>query len=543
MTSDPQENTVILPRRRDVATTLPSQVGPQLLRQTSLYDRMENETRDLLRQRLRAVSFVLFCGFLMFWLRAWFLDGAFGGVDDLAEILLIIGGLSLLFYSKLKFTLQQLRWLELLFFGVITLFIAINDYQEILKTSLTRMNVYELSAVKSCFMHFFGLLMIYGMFIPNTWTRALKVLIPIAITPVIVLSTLRLKSVEFRQFAMEFQSPEQMSEHLIGICFGILASVYASYTFNQLRREAFQAKQIGQYRLKEKLGSGGMGDVYLAEHQLLKRPCAIKLIRPENQTDRQTMARFEQEVQTTALLSHWNTIDVYDYGRTEDGTFYYVMEYLPGLSISDLVKRFGPLPADRVIHLLRQTCDALQEAHSVGLIHRDIKPANIFAAERGGVYDVAKLLDFGLVKPVTTSGTDLQITQEGAAVGSPLYMSPEQATNSTAVDARSDIYSLGATAYYALTGRPPFTGDNTIQVVVAHARDPVIPPSQYCATVPLELEAIILKCLAKKPEDRYQTISDLEHALAACRDSGKWGNRQAQEWWQARQSQTVVVTD
>ncbi|MFO1022570.1 MAG: serine/threonine-protein kinase [Planctomycetales bacterium] len=543
MTANPNENTVIFPRHRDVATTLPSQVAPQPLRHATLFNRMENETRDLLRQRLRAVSFVLFCGFLMFWFRAWFLDGAFGGFDDLVEIVLVIGGFTALFYSKLRFTLRQLRSLELLFFALVALFTALNDYQEILRTSLARSNVYELSAVKSCFMHFFGLVMLYGMFIPNTWTRALQVILPIALTPVFVLGILRLKSVEFRQFAMEFQNPEQMSEHLISICFGVLASVYASYTYNQLRREAFQAKQIGQYRLKDKLGSGGMGDVYLAEHQLLKRPCAIKLIRPENQTDRQTMARFEQEVQTTALLSHWNTIDVYDYGRTEDGTFYYVMEYLPGMSISDLVKQFGPLSAPRVIHLFRQTCDALREAHSVGLIHRDIKPANIFAAERGGVHDVAKLLDFGLVKPVTTANSDLQITQEGAAVGSPLYMSPEQATNNTAVDARSDIYSLGATAYYALTGRPPFTGDNTIQVVVAHARDPVVPPSEFCSTVPEDLEEVILKCLAKRPEDRYQTIAELEHALASCHDAGKWSEKQAREWWHSRRPAPIIVAD
>src|SRR3990172_6097831 len=174
------------------------------------------------------------------------------------------------------------------------------------------------------------------------------------------------------------------------------------------------------------------------------------------------------------------------------------MEYLPGLSLTDLVEKHGPLPPRRAIHLLVQTCDALAEAHGRGLIHRDIKPGNIFSAQRGGFYDVAKLLDFGLAKPVSTHGAgSMDVTQEGSITGSPLYMSPEQALGDHEPDARSDVYSLGAVAYYLLTGVPPFDGDRPIRIILAHAHDPVVPPSRLRADVPADLEAVVLRCLSK----------------------------------------------
>ena len=259
----------------------------------------------------------------------------------------------------------------------------------------------------------------------------------------------------------------------------MIAATIGAHTIGRLRREAFEARQLGQYRLGRPLGRGGMGEVYLAEHQLLKRPCAIKLIRPDKAGDPTVMARFEREVRSSAKLSHWNNIDIFDYGRTEDGTFYYVMEYLPGLSLFDLVTRHGPLPAGRVIYLLRQTCDALGEAHAMGLIHRDIKPANIFAAQRGRHYDVAKLLDFGLAKPVATLDEESeQLTQAGSITGSPLYLSPEQAMGEVEPDARSDLYSLGAVGYFMLTGRPPFTYDKPMRLLIAHAREIPASPSR-----------------------------------------------------------------
>jgi serine/threonine-protein kinase len=309
--------------------------------------------------------------------------------------------------------------------------------------------------------------------------------------------------------------------------------VYGTHTINSLRNEAFEARQFGQYRLCRRIGSGGMGEVYLAEHQMMKRPCAIKLIRPGKANDPHALARFEREVRATAKLSHWNTIEIFDYGRTDDGTFYYVMEYLPGLTLAELVEKHGPMSPARAIHLLQQTCDALAEAHSHGLIHRDIKPGNIFSAERGGVHDVVKLLDFGLAKPIEAGSESVQLTQEGSIAGSPLYMSPEQALGDSEPDARSDIYSLGAVAYFLLTGVPPFDGDRPIKIILAHAHQAVVPPSRLRAEIAPDLEQVVLRCLAKNPADRFQHVLALRQALSECAAAGRWSHGDAAKWWHA----------
>ncbi len=296
-----------------------------------------------------------------------------------------------------------------------------------------------------------------------------------------------------------------------------------------------KARQLGQYRLLERLGAGGMGEVYRAEHVLLNRPCAVKLIQADGEADARAIARFENEVKATARLTHWNTVDIYDYGRTSDGTFYYVMELLAGMSLEDLVEKHGPLSPARVVYLLRQVCGALQEAHRAGLIHRDIKPANIFAAQRGGVYDVAKLLDFGLVKQ-RAGELGGEPASCGSVSGTPLYMSPEQATAYEEVDARADIYSLGAVAYCLLTGRPPFTGNDVRKVLAAHSTKEVLPPSHVNPAVPADLERIVLQCLAKAPSDRYQDAASLMLALSHCSVACGWGPEQAENWWRSIES-------
>ncbi|NLF09776.1 MAG: serine/threonine protein kinase, partial [Pirellulaceae bacterium] len=236
---------------------------------------------------------------------------------------------------------------------------------------------------------------------------------------------------------------------------------------------------------------------------------------------------------------HWNTVEIFDYGCTADGTFYYVMEYLPGMSLNDLVDRCGPLPPGRAIYLLRQACEALAEAHAVGLIHRDIKPGNIFVAQRGGVHDVAKLLDFGLVKPILEE-EPLHLTAEGAITGSPLFISPEQALGELRPDGRSDIYSLGAVAYFMLTGLPPFAGDRAIKVIFAHAHDPVVPPTEHNPNIPDDLEAVVLRCLEKNPADRFQNAMEMAEALAGCRSADGWDRRQAAQWWSEREQAEPV---
>ena len=270
-----------------------------------------------------------------------------------------------------------------------------------------------------------------------------------------------------------------------------------------------------------------MGEVYLAQHVLLRRPCALKLIRPERTGDPKILRRFEREVQATATLTHPNTVQVYDYGHTEDGTFYYVMEYLPGLTLEALVKQAGPLPPARAIHFLRQVCGALAEAHAGGLIHRDVKPGNVMICERGGTPDVAKLLDFGLVLAPTEDVKSDKLTLDGTVAGTPAYLSPEQAGGQEAVEARSDIYSVGALAYFLLSGRPPFAGRTGMKLIAAHLYEVPEPLSRHRGDVPADLEAVILRCLAKDPNARFPDAKSLNAALSSCAAAGQWTAREA----------------
>jgi serine/threonine protein kinase len=292
--------------------------------------------------------------------------------------------------------------------------------------------------------------------------------------------------------------------------FGAILAIYGCHKMQVLQQEAFAARRLGPYRLKGRLGTGGMGEVYLAEHVLLRRPCAVKLIRPERASNPKELRRFEREVQATAALTHPNTVQVYDYGHTADGTFYYAMEYLAGLNLDELVHRDGPLPPERAIRLLRQICGALAQAHAAGLIHRDIKPGNIIVVPD----DVAKLLDFGLVHAVGKGVSNTRLTQDGDIAGTPAFMSPEQAAGQEELDARSDIYSLGAVAYFLMTGQPPFTG-SAVRVLAAHLYEAPVPLTSG-SDLPAGLHEIVLRCLAKNPAGRFADVHSLEAALAGC---------------------------
>jgi eukaryotic-like serine/threonine-protein kinase len=372
----------------------------------------------------------------------------------------------------------------------------------------------------------------YAIFIPNTWQRALAVLSSVAVLPIALWIYLGLTVPAFKAVLMLPEYDGFLSGQLLTLGIAVLVGTVGVHTIGTLRREAFAAKQLGQYRLKQKLGGGGMGEVYLAEHKLMKRPCAVKIIRPEKAGDPQALARFEREVRATAKLSHWNSIDIYDYGRTDDGTFYYVMEFLPGHNIGEIVDDYGPFSAGRTVYIMEQVCAALNEAHGIGLVHRDIKPANIFCAYRGGVFDVAKLLDFGLAKrTIEAADGTAHLTIEGTITGSPLFMSPEQATGGENVDARSDIYSLGAVIYFMLTGRAPFEFDNPVKVMIAHASQEVVPPREHNAAIPRELEEIVLRCLEKDPDHRFQDVASLQRAFRELSLDDPWSSDRALEWW------------
>ncbi|MEQ9411446.1 MAG: serine/threonine-protein kinase [Fuerstiella sp.] len=290
-----------------------------------------------------------------------------------------------------------------------------------------------------------------------------------------------------------------------------------------------QPDRIGPYVLKERLGAGGMGDVYLAEHQLMKRHCAVKLIHPEHAEDREMRQNFEREAKATAQLTHWNTIEIYDYGTSEDGRFYYVMEYLKGVNLWHYVETYGPMPPGRVVYILRQLCDALYEADCAGLVHRDVKPSNVFLTERGKSFDVVKLLDFGLVQTITRNPIRLKNVSTKLH-GSPSFMCPEQAVGLTP-DSRGDLYSLGAVAYFLLTGRPPFVDDNPIMLVVAHATTKVPTFEEIRADVPDDLGSIILKCLSRDPMERYSSARELREVLETCGCCGEWTWKTAEAWW------------
>ena len=315
-----------------------------------------------------------------------------------------------------------------------------------------------------------------------------------------------------------------------------LLAVLPSHVIRRLGQQVSRARRLGSYQLGELLGRGGMGEVYRATHQMLARPAAIKLIRPEvlgastPDAARSLVERFRREANAAALLSSPHTIDLYDFGVADDGTLFYVMELLEGVDFESLVTHFGPLPPERVIHLLQQVCRSLAEAHARGLVHRDIKPSNIQTCRVGLDVDFVKVFDFGLVRPEgqTRDGT---LTTPGLMAGTPAFTAPEIAVDES-VDRRADLYSLGCVAYWLLTGNLVFEADNTMQMLVHHVKDAPKPPSQAAPhEVPPELDAIVLECLAKRPEQRPEDASALAERLAAVPVRHAWSEERARKWW------------
>lgn len=490
------------------------------------------ETEALLRARLRSAALLMFAGFAAFliWhtLQVEF-DAWHAATLYLSHwaATLILAAIAWSLCTRCPMTVRQLRAVELITFGVPAAHFLLHQH------SRTVFWAHEYGVLSAVAAYWLLMIFTYALFIPNSWRRAAVVIGVLAAAPLAGVLATALADDEVR--GLLIGDGRFVVELSLVLGLAAISAVFGVRTINSLREEALRARQLGQYHLKRLLGSGGMGDVYLAEHRLMKRPCAIKVIRPEKAGDPKVLARFEREVQATAKLSHWNSIDIFDYGRADDGTFYYVMEFLPGMNLAELVRRYGPLPPGRAIWLMRQACDALQEAHNLGLIHRDLKPANIFAAIRGGLFDVTKVLDFGLVKPMAAIDAP-QLTQEGTITGSPLYMSPEQAVGDREPDVRSDIYALGAVLYFLLTGKPPFEDEKPMKVLLAHAHLPPVPPSQIHPQVPDDLEQVVLRCLCKDPQQRYQSATELAAALEACRDAANWSRDHARRWWLERRA-------
>jgi eukaryotic-like serine/threonine-protein kinase len=325
------------------------------------------------------------------------------------------------------------------------------------------------------------------------------------------------------RIAAQLHDPAALTTLLVGVSYVLTGQVFlvaGGHIVWALRRQVFEARSLGRYRLKRRLAAGGMGDVWVAYHPGLKRDVAVKILRPEQQ-ERSTsaLARFEREVRATAELAHPNTVRVFDYGASEDGLWYYVMELLQGETLAEHVTRVGPLSPARAVHIVGQAARALGEAHDRGIVHRDVKPENLFLTSLGGEHDFVKVLDFGIAKVASSEGT---MTNTGAVLGTPAYISPEVAVGRNA-DARSDVYGLGGVLYFLLCGRPPFEADSTGALIFAHVHErPASPSSLLGHPIPPDIETVVMRALEKDPALRFNTAAELALALSSCSLAGTW---------------------
>jgi serine/threonine-protein kinase len=376
-------------------------------------------------------------------------------------------------------------------------------------------------------------ILIYPAIVPNTPRKTLVVSLLAASTEPLALGVSMLRGIEFQGgwiYVLWMSIPNYISAFVVVVPVQII---------HGLGQQVRRARELGSYRLEEPLGKGGMGEVFRATHQMLARPAAVKLIRPEilgsstAGAARVIVQRFRREAEAAASLRSPHTISLYDFGVANDGTFFFVMELLDGLDLETLVERFGPVSPERAVYLLRQVCDSLQEAHTRGLVHRDIKPSNIFTCRLGLAVDFVKVLDFGLVKAINEGGRDATLlTAPDSTTGTPAYIAPEVVRGDRVADHRVDIYTLGCVAYWLLTGRLVFQAPNAIQLMYQHANATPIPPSQLSEfEVPAALDDAILACLAKFPEERPQSAAELSRLLRAALPAPVWTEELAQRWW------------
>jgi hypothetical protein len=367
--------------------------------------------------------------------------------------------------------------------------------------------------------------------VPSTFARTLA-LGAVSVLPTIAFFVLRRMS--FVPNAPAGQVQTFLVFSILWCAVAVFVAALHSRQLYGLRQQVREFGKLGQYTLEEKIGEGGMGAVYRATHAMLRRRAAIKLLLPERSGE-QDLARFEREVQQTSRLLHPNTVSIFDYGRTADGTFYYVMEFLDGFDLEWLVEAEGPLEPARVIRILSQASGALVEAHGLGLIHRDIKPANIILTERSDEPDVVKVVDFGLVKTLKGAGTDLTVTNTDAIAGTPLYLAPEAITAPDGIDGRADLYALGAAGYFLVTGCHVFEAKGVVEMFSKHLLEQPIPPSERLGrSVAPELEKLILACLAKSRDDRPASAAALKEALVACARAAPHDAGAAARWWKER---------
>ena len=511
--------------------------------------KITTEIQRLLRSRMRAGALTIAIA-----LTLWLLRDIYEGFVYMAWVrvglILFYAVSAALLYSERKMGLRQLRVFEVGLFSIVALWFAADRYHFTWEAATDGDTAALIFAVAFSVMIYFAFLIAYAIFVPNTWKRALLATGLMALVPIAVIEALRVRQIEAYSFVRETLTFAQMTSMVLILLVGVFIATLGTHRINTLRREVFEAKQVGQYQLTKRIGSGGMGEVWEARHGLLARPAAIKLIRPEivdalNPEGAQgTFSSFEQEARATALLRSTHTVEVYDFGVTDDGTFYYVMEMLDGLDFDSLVNRFGPVPPARAVYLLRQACESLADAHEHGLIHRDVKPANLFTCHMGREFDFVKILDFGLVK-VWQDGRHGDDTAQATprlrdAAGTPAYLAPEVARGRPGVDERTDIYSLACVGYWLLSGQQVFQGGSASDIVAQHLREPPVPLSSRCEQpIPAGLEAVIMRCLEKDPAARPASMVELSDLLAACDLEDSWSAEDARQWW----AQHLVAAD
>ncbi len=515
---EPQPN--FATREKSIVVAPNYEVDPYLV----LSDVAE-DNRQILRRRLMIIATVLLVVILFSFIRLFTYHHAAFGYGVRIGSLLVIWGCLWALRTNRDLRLDQIRIAEALIGGSTGVTAAV-IYVRLMLDAAAREDTTSLISINNW--NYFAwalLILIYGVFMPNHWQRAAAILIPIAFVPTLVTWTATWIDDQVRVLLAE----DDFGHPIPAPLFAAGLATYAAHFIHGARLSAFQARRLAQYRITRLIGEGGMGMVYEARHLLLKRDCAIKLLQPDRSADDAALLRFEREVRATAKLSHPHTIEVYDYGQTSEGVFFFAMELLPGMNLRELVKTHGPLPAARAIHFLGEVSEALIEAHAAGLVHRDIKPANIFASQRGGIWDFTKLLDFGIVREVELP--EQEVLGRNLVAGSPSFMSPEQVTSPDQVDARSDLYSLAAVAYYLLSGRPPFVADSPLEVMQAQVN---WIPDQLSVSqpgIPADLEAVVMRGLAKNPMDRASSAAVLLDELRCCHCFGQWTQAEATAWW------------
>jgi len=516
-------------------------------------------TAGLLHHRLRAMGLLYVVAAGAGQTRELFIDVGFSPVPALIILATMALMTGYLWVAKDP-PLLKLRFFEVYFFAAPTAGLIFIDWQLMVLSAtpgIMLMNWYRF------IIHTALLVAAYTLFIPAGWQRTLVATSLMAAVPYVTLAVMERRVPVVADAMDQALTVEIWTGGIMLSIILVAIAVWGTYTIDAIRHQAAEAGYAGQYKLVKKLGVGGMGEVWLANHTLLTRPTAIKVIRPEvvreklssgpqgkkkpaaTDPDRvaTAMKRFEREAQATASLTSPHTIDVYDFGVATDETFYYAMEYLDGLDLETLVDENGPVPVERAVHLLMQACDSLADAHENGLIHRDVKPGNVFATRMGIQHDFVKVLDFGLVKETHVAEGATALTQEGMTSGTPAFMPPEIALARDDVDARADIYALGCVGYWLTTGRYVFEAASPMAMVVDHVKsEPPAPSTRTELPIPREFDEVILRALAKDPKVRFQSMQEFAEALRTVPVPDPWTQRRAAEWWHLRSTPAAPAT-